>query len=124
MPLYEYRCQQCGHLQEIRHGFKETHAEPCSQCGAELVRVFTPTGIVFKGSGFYVNDSRKSSGGSAETKSESGDSVKASEAKAGDAKPSETKTSDAKPSEAAPKPSGDSGGGSEKKSSGKSDAAA
>ena len=131
MPLYEYRCKQCGSLKEIRHGFKEPHTEPCLQCGGEMARVFSPTGIVFKGSGFYVNDSRKSSAGksgdakSAETKP---DDTKPAETKPGDTKPgdaksgdaksegpsSETKSSDAKPSEAksgeGSKPSGDTGG--------------
>ena len=103
MPLYEYRCKQCGSLKEIRHGFKEPHTEPCLQCGGEMARVFSPTGIVFKGSGFYVNDSRKSSAGksddakSAETKP--GDS-KPAEAKSGDTKPYDAKSSDAKSSDA------------------------
>ena len=131
MPLYEYRCKECGSLKEVRHGFKEPHTEPCPKCGGEMARVFSPTGIVFKGSGFYVNDSRKSSAGksgdakSAETKP--GDS-KPAEAKSGDTKPadakssdaksdgpsSETKSSDAKPSEAksgeSTKPSGETSG--------------
>ena len=103
MPLYEYRCKECGSLKEVRHGFKEPHTEPCPTCGGEMARVFSPTGIVFKGSGFYVNDSRKSSAGksddakSAETKP--GDS-KPAEAKSGDTKPYDAKSSDAKSSDA------------------------
>ena len=116
MPLYEYRCKQCGELKEVWHGFKETHAEPCPHCGGELARVFNPAGIVFKGSGFYVNDSRKSSEASSEAKSESGNSAKAADAKSSEAKSSEAKSSETKSSE--PK----SGEGS--KPSGKSDAAA
>ncbi|MBC5809680.1 MAG: hypothetical protein GIW95_02315 [Candidatus Eremiobacteraeota bacterium] len=61
MPLYEYRCRACGKLTEIRHGFKEAISQSCD-CGGELTRVFNPAGIVFKGSGFYVNDSRKGGG--------------------------------------------------------------
>ena len=61
MPLYDYKCTQCGKTSEIRHGFDETHAEMCPSCGGALARVFNPAPIVFKGSGFYVTDSRKSS---------------------------------------------------------------
>lgn len=58
MPLYDYRCSQCGRVTEVRHGFGETYAEPCPHCGGTLRRVFNPAPIVFKGSGFYVTDSR------------------------------------------------------------------
>ncbi|MGP6190296.1 MAG: FmdB family zinc ribbon protein [Vulcanimicrobiaceae bacterium] len=59
VPIYEYECTQCGTVTDIRHGFKETASDPCAKCGAALKRVFRPAGIVFKGSGFYVTDSRK-----------------------------------------------------------------
>ena len=58
MPLYDYRCATCGRTTEVRHGFNETHDGPCPACGGALTRVFSPAPIVFKGSGFYVNDSR------------------------------------------------------------------
>ncbi|MEO9170153.1 MAG: FmdB family zinc ribbon protein [Candidatus Baltobacteraceae bacterium] len=61
MPLYDYRCIQCGKVTEVRHGFDDTHAVPCSECGGALKRVFNPAPIVFKGSGFYVTDSRPAS---------------------------------------------------------------
>jgi putative FmdB family regulatory protein len=70
MPLYDYRCTQCGRTLEVRHGFNESYNEPCPACNGALARVFNPAPIVFKGSGFYVNDSRKSSA-TTETKSES-----------------------------------------------------
>ncbi len=69
MPIYEYQCEKCGTVTDIKHGFKETTSEACPKCGGTLKRLFNAAGIVFKGSGFYVNDSRKSSGG--ESKSES-----------------------------------------------------
>ena len=62
MPLYDYQCRACHEVTEVRHGFRETHEGACPACGGELARVFNPAGIVFKGSGFYVTDSRKSSG--------------------------------------------------------------
>jgi len=61
LPIYEYQCRTCQLTMDIRHGFGETANRPCSSCGGELIRRFNATGIVFKGSGFYVTDSRKSS---------------------------------------------------------------
>jgi putative FmdB family regulatory protein len=58
MPLYDYRCSQCGQTTEIRHGFNDTYSEPCAHCGGAMSRVFNPAPIVFKGSGFYITDSR------------------------------------------------------------------
>ncbi len=78
MPLYDYKCAQCGRITEVRHGFDHTHDAPCTHCGGELKRVFNPAPIVFKGSGFYVTDSRNSSSGSSsEKKSESSSSESA-----------------------------------------------
>ncbi len=71
MPIYEYQCAKCGAVSDIKHGFKETVSEPCPKCGgSELKRLFNPASIVFKGSGFYITDSRKGEGAKAETKSE------------------------------------------------------
>ena len=61
MPLYDYRCRDCSTVTEVRHGFREAYDGTCPNCGGGLARVFNPAGIVFKGSGFYVNDSRKPS---------------------------------------------------------------
>jgi putative FmdB family regulatory protein len=58
-PIYEYQCSNCGAVTDIKHGFKETTNETCPECSGELKRLFKPAGIVFKGSGFYVTDSRK-----------------------------------------------------------------
>lgn len=71
MPLYDYQCENCGHVIEVRHGFNDTHASPCANCGGPLKRIFNPAPILFKGSGFYVTDSRKSGDSSSESKSES-----------------------------------------------------
>ncbi len=62
VPLYDYQCKQCQKITEVRHGFKDVHSEPCPECGGSLSRVFNPAGIVFKGSGFYITDSRKNTG--------------------------------------------------------------
>ena len=57
MPIYEYRCTN-GHRFEVRHAVGGT-VERCEQCGAQVRRVFSPVGIIFKGPGFHVNDYRK-----------------------------------------------------------------
>jgi putative FmdB family regulatory protein len=67
VPLYDYRCNRCQKIIEVRHGFTDVHIEPCPHCGASVSRVFNPAGIVFKGSGFYITDSRKGGGGSETT---------------------------------------------------------
>ena len=61
MPTYEYRCAQCGNLIEVYQRIDEEPLRTCERCGGELKKVFHPAGIVFKGSGFYATDSRRSS---------------------------------------------------------------
>ena len=61
MPLYEYQCLPERHIFEARHGMNDDPVATCVVCGGPVRRVIQPVGIVFKGSGFYVNDSRKSS---------------------------------------------------------------
>jgi putative FmdB family regulatory protein len=58
MPTYEYRCVKCGEHLEVVQSFKDAPLTECPQCAGELRKVFSPVGIVFKGSGFYKTDSR------------------------------------------------------------------
>lgn len=95
MPLYDYQCKQCQAVTEVRHGFKDVHAEACPQCGGPLARVFNPAGIVFKGSGFYITDSRKSSRKSDGAPSTSTPSAPAAAPAATESKQPESKKSDA-----------------------------
>jgi putative FmdB family regulatory protein len=60
MPLYDYACSKCGRVREVRHGFDETYDGACEACAGPLRRVFNPAPVLFKGSGFYVTDSRGS----------------------------------------------------------------
>lgn len=60
MPIYEYECSGCAHRFDLKRKFNDTGAVPCPNCGCETQRVFSPTPIIFKGSGFYVTDYRKS----------------------------------------------------------------
>ena len=64
MPTYEYACRSCGEHLEVVQGFKDAALTECGRCGGELRKVFSAAGIIFKGSGYYVTDSRKSSAGS------------------------------------------------------------
>jgi putative FmdB family regulatory protein len=60
MPTYEYECQQCHERVEAVQKFTDPSLTVCPLCGGELRKVFSAVGIVFKGSGFYKNDSRGS----------------------------------------------------------------
>jgi putative FmdB family regulatory protein len=61
VPLYEYQCLPEKHTFEVRQSINDEPVQVCPVCGGPVRRVIHPVGIVFKGSGFYVNDSRKSS---------------------------------------------------------------
>ncbi|MDQ2858831.1 MAG: FmdB family transcriptional regulator [Candidatus Eremiobacteraeota bacterium] len=69
LPIYEYQCVDCGTVTDIKHAFKEPMNDVCAKCGGALKRLFHAAGIVFKGSGFYVTDSRKSSTSSSDKSS-------------------------------------------------------
>ena len=61
MPTYEYECQSCQRRTEAVQKFSDPALTTCGVCGGDLRKVFSAVGIVFKGSGFYKNDSRGSS---------------------------------------------------------------
>ncbi len=75
MPVYTYRCQDCGVQFEIAQKFTDLPLEQCPECGKKALRkVYLPVGIVFKGSGFYATDHKSPSGaprnsGSSESRS-------------------------------------------------------
>ncbi len=62
MPTYQYACTDCGDKSEVVQRFSDDPLTVCTGCGGKLRKVFSPVGIVFKGSGFYRNDSRNGSG--------------------------------------------------------------
>ena len=78
MPTYTYRCDSCGHGFEAVQRFADEPLTECPQCGASIRRVIQPVGVVFKGSGWYITDSRPKSSG------EGGDGATATAAKATD----------------------------------------
>src|SRR5262245_38939725 len=62
MPTYEYACTDCGEHVEVVQSMSDAPLRVCGACGGRLRKVFSPIGIVFKGSGFYKTDSRSGSG--------------------------------------------------------------
>ena len=58
MPTYEYACTECGDRTEVVQSISDPPLTTCTVCGGPLRKVFSPVGIVFKGSGFYRTDSR------------------------------------------------------------------
>ena len=61
MPTYQYTCTDCGEPVEAVQKFTDEPLSMCAACGGRLRKVFSPVGIVFKGSGFYRTDSRNGS---------------------------------------------------------------
>ncbi|MCP9958592.1 MULTISPECIES: FmdB family zinc ribbon protein [Streptomyces] len=75
MPTYQYQCTECGEGLEAVQKFTDDALTECPSCQGRLKKVFSAVGIVFKGSGFYRNDSRgASSSSSPASKSSSGSS--------------------------------------------------
>ena len=90
MPTYEYACAECGERLEAVQKFSDDPLTECPACQGRLRKVFSPVGIVFKGSGFYRTDSRSSSSvNGSKVNGSSSDSAAAGEKSSGaDAKPS------------------------------------
>ncbi|MEE8601730.1 FmdB family zinc ribbon protein [Euzebya tangerina] len=78
MPTYEYECRENGHRFEVKQSFSDDKLTECIECGEPVRKVFSAAGIVFKGSGYYVTDTRSSPGGSNGSK-EGGDSSSGSD---------------------------------------------
>ena len=64
MPKYQYQCKDCGEALEVQQSFTDDALTVCPNCGGDLRKVFNAVGVVFKGSGFYRNDSRSTSSSS------------------------------------------------------------
>jgi putative FmdB family regulatory protein len=110
MPTYTYRCNNCEYQFDIKQRMAEAPLANCPECETEnaLRKVLNSVGIVFKGSGFYVTDSRGKNGASTPSangkSSENGDSAKS--------EPAAKETSNSK---AEPSPVSDSGKGKSEK---------
>ncbi len=62
MPTYQYACTACSEPLEVVQSFTDAALTECPACGGALRKVYSAVGVVFKGSGFYKNDSRPSAG--------------------------------------------------------------
>jgi putative FmdB family regulatory protein len=99
MPTYQYACTDCEHAFEQFQSFSEDSLTECPECSGRLRKVFNAVGVVFKGSGFYRNDSRAASS-SSDTKTDSKSETKSeSKSETKTEKKSESK-SDSKPAAA------------------------
>jgi putative FmdB family regulatory protein len=58
MPRYDYECNSCSNVFEVKQGFNDEPVAECPECSSQARRIFTPVPIIFKGSGFYVTDQR------------------------------------------------------------------
>ncbi len=70
MPTYEYECRACNHSFELFQAMSDEPVKVCPECGGSVRRMIGGgTGIIFKGSGFYVTDSKKSSSSASSSRS-------------------------------------------------------
>ena len=115
VPTYQYSCTACGSPLEAQQSFSDDPLTVCPECGGALRKVFSAVGVVFKGSGFYRNDSRASSNG-AKTGDSSSDASKSESSSASTDSGSSTTSGSSG--------SGDSGGGKGDKKAAKAAASA
>jgi putative FmdB family regulatory protein len=94
LPIYEYRCDVCGHTVEVFQKFSDDPLESCEVCGGHVAKVLHPVAIHFKGSGFYTTDYGRGSskaraadaGAKADADAKSGADAKSAGKPDGDAK--------------------------------------
>ncbi|MFD4504091.1 FmdB family zinc ribbon protein [Streptomyces sp. NPDC058457] len=109
MPTYQYQCTECGEGLEAVQKFTDDALTECPNCGGRLKKVFSAVGIVFKGSGFYRNDSRGSSSSSSPASKSSGST---SSSASSDSKTSDSKSSSSTSSSSSGSTSSSSGSAS------------
>jgi putative FmdB family regulatory protein len=116
MPTYEYVCQSCGARFEAWQKITDDPIDVCPTCGEHVRRIIFPVGLVFKGSGFYVNDTRShSSPADVPASRESGSQeTPASGDTSGTQSAESTSGKEASPAAAGTSGSGDSSGSAEK----------
>jgi putative FmdB family regulatory protein len=106
MPIYGYRCTECGHELEVLQSMSAEPLKVCAECGGALRKLLYPVGVQFKGSGFYTTDYRngggakasKSDGGSGSSESGSSGSESGSSESNGSSSSTSEKKSETAPS--------------------------
>jgi putative FmdB family regulatory protein len=91
MPRYEYKCENCGEVFEVQQKFADEPLKVHEKCGGQVERIISAPALMFKGSGFYVNDYAKGSGNGGSKKSESDSKPAADTAAKSDTKSTESK---------------------------------
>jgi putative FmdB family regulatory protein len=86
VPTYQYTCTDCGEPIEAVQKFTDPPLSVCAVCGGRLRKVFSPVGIVFKGSGFYRTDSRNGSAPAAAKDKQPAESAPAASSESGSGK--------------------------------------
>ena len=92
MPTYQYACTECGEQLEVVQKFSDEPLTECPACHGRLRKVFSAVGVVFKGSGFYKNDSRAKTSSSSGSGSSSSESTSESKSETKTEAKSETKS--------------------------------
>jgi putative FmdB family regulatory protein len=92
VPTYQYACTECGHGFEQFQSFSDDALTECPTCGGRLRKVFNSVGIVFKGSGFYRNDSREAAAKAQSKDGKSKESVGSDKSDSSSDKSSDTKS--------------------------------
>lgn len=90
MPMYEYECESCSARFERIQSVKDEPVRQCPECSGVVHKVFHPAGIIFKGSGWYITDSRKSTS-SAVTSSDTKSSTETTKPASSESTTTETK---------------------------------
>ena len=116
MPTYQYACTECGEQLEVVQKFSDDPLTVHDACGGRLRKVFSPVGIVFKGSGFYRTDSRNGSANGSKKAAETSPakSESSSESTSPATKSEKSEKPQAKPAEKAAASSGSSSSSGEK----------
>jgi putative FmdB family regulatory protein len=121
VPTYQYQCTECGEALEVVQKFTDDALTVCPACEGKLRKVYSAVGIVFKGSGFYRTDSRKSSTADVPAGSSANGSAKESSSKDGGSGESKSKENGSKDGAKTSSVSGDSGSSSSSSSSSSGD---
>lgn len=86
MPTYVYRCDDCNHQFELFQRMSDDPIDTCPNCQSKVRRVIHPVGVVFKGSGWYINDSRAKSSTDTKDSETSSTETKVSATSSGESK--------------------------------------
>ena len=102
MPTYVYQCDQCGHDFEAVQKFSDEPLTVCPECAGRVRRVLQPSPVIFKGSGWYITDSRNKPSANGAEKSAKGE--KSAKAEAGESNGKSDKMASAAKSDGAKTP--------------------